>query len=146
MWWVSVLTDTSQSHLQFTWVRGSAENYIFLHFSFMYVSRSFSLVYSCTFLLVCMFPIVVIIDLPYASLLTPLWGLAKSWGHLFILPWGDLLLSGYASSDLVVWSRMLFTTIYDCCVSRGTYQIPVCLFLVHFIICFPFLDWHFLIV
>ena len=43
------------------------------------------------------------------------------------------------SSDLVVWSRILFTTIFDCCVSRETSHVTVCLFLVPFIICCTFL-------
>ena len=30
-----------------------------------------------------------------------------------------------ASSGLVVWNRIRFTTIFDCCVSRGTSHIPV---------------------
>ena len=38
------------------------------------------------------------------------------------------------SFGLFVWSRMLFTTVSDCCVYRGTYHILVCLFLVYFII------------
>ena len=36
----------------------------------------------------------------------------------------------YAISGLVVWSIILFVTDSDCCVSRGTYQIPVWFFLV----------------
>ena len=42
------------------------------------------------------------------------------------------------SSGLVVWNIILFTTISDCCVSRGIYLIPICLFLALFIMCCPF--------
>ena len=44
-----------------------------------------------------------------------------------------------ASSGLVVWARILFASDSYCCVSRGTSHIPVCLFLVPFIISCPFL-------
>ena len=43
-----------------------------------------------------------------------------------------------ASSGLVVWYIILSTTTFGCCVSRGTFQIPIFLFLVTFIICCPF--------
>ena len=43
------------------------------------------------------------------------------------------------SSGLFVWVRMLFTTVSDCCVSKGTSHITVCLFLVDFIISCPLL-------
>ena len=42
------------------------------------------------------------------------------------------------SSELVVWAKNVCATISDCYVSRGTSHISVCLFLVPFIICFPF--------
>ena len=44
-----------------------------------------------------------------------------------------------ASSNFVVWDRMLFATMSYCCFSGGPSQIPVCLFLVPFMIRFPFL-------
>ena len=43
-----------------------------------------------------------------------------------------------ASSGLVVWSRMLFARTSDFVVSKGNSHIPVCLFLVPFIIFCPF--------
>ena len=49
-----------------------------------------------------------------------------------------------ASSGLVVWSRMLFTIIYECCVSRVTSHITVCLLLVPFIIVVRFLKLTFI--
>ena len=42
------------------------------------------------------------------------------------------------SSGLFIWDRILFTTIFDCFVYRGTYHIPVCLLLVPFNICCTF--------
>ena len=39
--------------------------------------------------------------------------------------------------SLVVWSRILFSTVFDCCVTRGASHIPVCLFLVSFHIFCP---------
>ena len=43
------------------------------------------------------------------------------------------------SSVLFVWARMLLDIASDCCVSRGTYHIPVFLFLVPYMIYCPFL-------
>ena len=43
----------------------------------------------------------------------------------------------FDSYGLFVWARILFTTVSDCCVSRVTSHIPVCLFLVPFIISCP---------
>ena len=43
----------------------------------------------------------------------------------------------WTSSGFEVYSRMFFTTFYDCCVPRGTSHIPVFLFLVPLIIYFP---------
>ena len=43
-----------------------------------------------------------------------------------------------ASSVLFVLTRMLLDIASDCCVSRGTYHIPVFLFLVPFMISCPF--------
>ena len=39
---------------------------------------------------------------------------------------------------LAVWARMLFSIASDCCVSRGTFHITPCLFMVPFIIYCPF--------
>ena len=39
-----------------------------------------------------------------------------------------------ASSGLGFWSRIIFVTSSDCYVYRGSYHVPVCLFLVPFII------------
>ena len=44
-------------------------------------------------------------------------------------------------SGLGVWTIMLFATIYYCCFYRVTYHIPVCLFLLIFIIICP-LFWN----
>ena len=41
------------------------------------------------------------------------------------------------SSGLVVWTIMLFATISDCCVSRITSHIPICLFQVTLTMCCP---------
>ena len=45
----------------------------------------------------------------------------------------------YASSGLFVWDRILFSTVSNLCVSRGTSYITVFLFLMPFIISCPFL-------
>ena len=45
------------------------------------------------------------------------------------------------SSGFVVWAIMLSAKISDCFVSRESYQIPVCLFMVLLIICCP-LFWN----
>ena len=42
-----------------------------------------------------------------------------------------------ASSDFEVCARMLLTTFSDCCGHRGTYQIPVFLFMVPLIVSSP---------
>ena len=36
----------------------------------------------------------------------------------------------FANSGLIVWDRILFTVVFDCCVISGTSQFPVCLFIV----------------
>ena len=44
----------------------------------------------------------------------------------------------WTSYGMDICTRMLFTTVSDYCVPRGTYHIPVFLFLVRLITYFPF--------
>ena len=110
------------------------------------ISGGFSLVEYIPCLLMCMCTIVVLIYFYISFLMSPSVRPGQVLSKPCLIALMRLSVFGMnsaawrycASSGLVVWSIILFVAISDCCVSRGTYHIPVCLLPVTFIICCPF--------
>ena len=104
-----------------------------LHLSSRSVYGGFFLVDCIPFLLICRCPIVVYIGFSVCLFINPSVGPVRVLSKPRLIVFVRLVVVGLksaackycASSGLVVWDRILFTTVFGCCVSRGTSHIPV---------------------
>ena len=151
MWWGSVWIDRVKFPSFFVLVSMLVhKDTVILLFSYRSFSASFSLVDCSTSLIIFRGTIVVSIDFSLCFLMR----FSVRPGQVFskhclialrrvaVVRMKRVAWRYCASSDLVVWIRMQFTTATNCCVSRGTFHIPFWLFLVPFMICCPFFWTH----
>ena len=151
MWWGSVCVDLSIFPLLCcNRFHGCAKHYIFL-FSSRSVYGGFSLVDCSPCLLVWRCPIFLFLDFSRCFLMSFSMRPGQVLGKSCLVALRRLAVGMKSdtwrycvSSGLVVWSRMSFSTTSDCCVSKETSQVLICLFLVPLAISCTFFKLAFL--
>ena len=157
MWWGNFCIGLSNFLPSFV-VLGSTfvqNTTFFLILSYRSISVGFSLVDCVPCIIMGMCPVVLFVDFSRCLLISFSVRPVQVFSKPFFIALTRIASVGLksdalrycASYGLIFWSRMLFVTASDCCVSRGIYHIPVFLLLVPLIIIISmFLDCHIFLV